>query len=126
MPVLLLREGDMLNFIIAGLLLLLSNQPALAGSDDTATFQGVVNSTDEMPGHLFINERKVLLDERVEVRDHKEKDKSLSDIKNGKWVYVVFKETFSGPKAIRVYLLPGNVKHRDKHKYQFMHKEEDD
>ncbi|OGW44121.1 MAG: hypothetical protein A2132_06395 [Nitrospirae bacterium RBG_16_43_11] len=116
----------MLNFLIAGLLLLLSHQPALAGSDDTVTFQGIVNSTEGIPGHLIINERKVLLDERVEVRDHKEKDKSLSDIKNGKWIYVVSKETLSGPNAIRVYLLPGNVKHGEKHKYPFMHKEEDD
>src|SRR4030067_2458005 len=113
----------MLKVLITGLLLLLSYQPALSESDDTVTFQGIVNSTDEMPGHLFINERKVLLDERVEVKDHKEKYKSLSDIKNGKWVYVVSKETISGPKAIRIYLLPGNVKHRDKHKYPFMHKE---
>lgn len=115
----------MLNYLIAGLLLLLSHQPALAGSDATVTYQGVVNSTEGMPGHLFINERKVLLDERVEVMDHKEKDKSLSDIKNGKWIYVVSKETLSGPKAIRIYLLPGNVKHGDKHNYLFMQKEED-
>jgi len=115
----------MLNFLIAGLLLLLSNQPALAGSDDTVTFQGIVNSTDEMPGHLFINERNVLLDERVEVMDHKEKYKSLSDIKNGKWIYVVSKETISGPKAIRIYLLPGNVKHSEKRNYPFMHREEE-
>ena len=115
----------MINFLIAGLLLLLSNQPALAGSDDTVTFQGIVNSADGMPGYLIINERKVLLDERVEVRDHKEKDKSLSDIKNGKWIYVVSKETLSGPNAIRIYLLPGNVKHGEKHKYPFMHKEEE-
>src|SRR4030066_1831661 len=110
----------MLNFLISGFLLLLSHQPALAGSDDTATFQGIVNSTDEMPGHLFINERKVLLDERVEVKDHKEKYKSLSDIKRGKWIYVVSKPTLSGPKAIRIYLLPGNIKHSDKHNYSFM------
>ena len=125
MPVLLLREGDMLNFIIAGLLLLLSNQPALAGGDDTVTFQGIVSSTDGSPYHLFINERKVLLDERVEVRDHKEKDKSLSDIKNGKWLYIVSEETLSGPKAIRIYLLPGNVKHGEKRNYPFMYREED-
>ena len=116
----------MLNFLIAGLLLLLSNQPALAVSDDTVTFQGIVNSTEGMPNHLFINEMKVLLDEMVEVRDHKDKDKSLSDIKNGKWIYVVSEEKSSGPNAIRVYLLPGKVKDSEKHKYPFMHKEKDD
>src|SRR4030067_1867998 len=116
----------MLNFLIAGLLLLLSNQPALAVSDDTVTFQGIVNSTEGMPNHLFINERKVLLDERVEVRDQKDKEKSLSDIKNGKWIYVLSEAESSGPNAIRVYLLPGKVKDSEKHKYPFMHKEEDD
>jgi len=120
-----IKEGKMLKVLIAGLLLLLSYQPALAESDDTIIFQGIVNSTDEIPGHLFINERKVLLDEGVEVKDHKEKYKSLSDIKRGKWIYVVSKPTLSGPKAIRIYLLPGNVKHSDKHNYPFMQKEED-
>ena len=114
----------MLKFIIAGLLFILSNQPALAGGNDTVIFQGIVNSTDGMPYHLFINERKILLDERVEVMDHKERDKDLSDIKNGKWLYIVSEETLSGPKAIRIYLLPGNVKHSEKRNYPFMHKEE--
>lgn len=115
----------MLNFLIAGLLLLLSNQPALAGSEDTVAFQGVVNSTSGMPNYLLVNERKVLLDDRIEVRDYKEKEKSLSDIKDGKWIYVVYEETSSGPNAVRIYLLPGKVKHNEKHKYEFMHKEED-
>lgn len=116
----------MINLIFACLLLLLSNQPAIAGSDDTVTFQGIVSTTDGIPNHLFINESKVLLDERVEVRDHKGNDKSLSEIKNGKWLYIVSEETLSGPKAIRIYLLPGNVKHSEKRNYPFMHKEEKD
>ncbi len=115
----------MLNFLVAGFLLLLSHQPALAGSDDTTTFQGIVNSAAGMPEYLFINERKILLDDRVEVRDHKEKDKSLSDIKNGEWIFVVSKQTLSGPKAIRLYILPGIVKQGEKHKHPFMKKEED-
>ncbi|MCC6544611.1 MAG: hypothetical protein IT392_08940 [Nitrospirae bacterium] len=115
----------MLNFLIASLLLLLSHQPALAGSDATTTFQGVVNSTEGMPGYLYINERKVLLDESVEVKDHKEKHKSLSDIKRGTYIYVVTEQTLSGPNAIRVYLLPGIIAHGDKHNYPFMQKEED-
>ncbi len=116
----------MINFLIAGLLLLLSNQPALAGSDDTVTYQGIVNSIEGIPNHLIINERKIFLDDDVEVMDHKEKEKSLSDIKNGKWIYVVSEEKSSGLTALRIYLLPGKVKDSEKHKYPFMVKEEDD
>ncbi len=115
----------MINFLIAGLILLLSNQPALAEGVDTMTFQGIVNSTEGLPHHLLINERKVLLDDSVEVKDHKEREKSLSDIRNGKWIYVAYEETSAGPKAVRIYLLPGKVKHGDKNKFEFMHKEED-
>lgn len=115
----------MLNFLIAGFLLLLSNQPALAGSDDTMTFQGVVNSTEGMPGQILVNESKLLLDEHVEVLDHKEKEKSLSDIRNGKWIYVVYEDTSYGPRAVRIYLIPGRVKHSEKHKYPFIAKEEE-
>ncbi len=115
----------MINFLIAGLLLLLSNQPALAGSDDTVTYQGIVNSIEGIPNHLIINERKIFLDDDVEVMDHKEKEKSLSDIKNGKWIYVVSEEKSSGLTALRIYLLPGKVKDSEKHKYPFMVKEED-
>ncbi len=116
----------MLNFLIAGLLLLLSHQPALAGSDDTVTFQGIVNSIEGIPNHIIINERKIFLDDDVEVMDHKEKEKSLSDIKNGKWIYVVSEEKSSGLTALRIYLLPGKVKDSEKNKYPFMAKEEDD
>ena len=116
----------MINFLIAGLLLLLSNQPALAGSDDTVTYQGIVNSIEGIPNHLIINERKIFLDDDVEVMDHKEKEKSLSDIKNGKWIYVVSEEKSSGLTALRIYLLPGKVKDSEKHKYPFMVKEDDD
>ncbi len=119
-------EVAMINLLFACLLLLLSNQPAFAGSDDTVTFQGIVSSAEGIPNHLLINERKLLLDDRVEVRDHKEKEKSLSDIKEGKWLYVVYKETLTGPKAIRIYLLPGKVNDSDKKNHPFMHKEEDD
>ena len=116
----------MINFLIAGLLLLLSNQPALAGSDDTVTYQGIVNSIEGIPNHLIINERKIFLDDDVEVMDHKEKEKSLSDIKNGKWIYVVSEEKSSGLTALRIYLLPGKVKDSEKHKYPFMVKKDDD
>ena len=116
----------MINFLIAGLLLLLSNQPALAGSDDTVTYQGIVNSIEGIPNHLIINERKIFLDDDVEVMDHKEKEKSLSDIKSDKWIYVVAEERSSGLTAIRIYLLPGKVKDNDINKYPFMNKDEDD
>ncbi len=116
----------MINLLFAFLLLLVSGPPAIAGGENTETYQGIVSSTEGLPNHIIVNERRVLLDSQVEIKDHKEKDKSLSDIKNGKWIYVVAEERSSGLTAIKIYLLPGKIKDNEKHKYPFMVKEEDD
>lgn len=116
----------MINLLFAFLLLLVSGQPVIAGGEYTESYQGIVSSIEGLPKQIIVNERRVLLDSQVEVMDHKEKEKSLSDIKSGKWIYVVAEERSSGLTAIRIYLLPGKIKDNEKHKYPFMDKDEDD
>lgn len=116
----------MLYIIFVTLFLMISNNPVCAEDTlPTETYQGVISSTEGMPGYLIINESKVLLGENTEVKDSKERIKSLSDLKNGKWVYIVAERRPSGITAQRIYLLPNKIKNRDKHEYHFMQMEEE-
>ncbi len=116
----------MLYIIFVTLFLMVSNGPAVAEeAPHTETFQGVISSTGGMPRYLIVNENKILIGENAEVKDHKEREISLSDLKNGKWVYIVAEKKPSGITAQRIYLLPKNIKGRDKHEYRFMKREEE-
>lgn len=116
----------MLYTIFVMLFLMISNNPAVAEeAPHTETFQGVISSTEGVPMYLIVNENKILLGEKVEVKDRKEREISLSDLKNGKWVYIVAERKPAGITAQRIYLLPKKIKDRDKHEYHFMKMEEE-
>ena len=115
----------MFHILFVTILFLLSNQPVLAADGNTEAFQGIINSTEGAPKYLIVHERKILLDEKVEIKDHKEKDAAISDLKNGKWVYIVTEEKPAGTTALRIYLLPKRLKDNEKHNYPFIQREEE-
>jgi len=118
-------EETMFYIILSVILLLLSNRPALAEDDYVETFQGIVNSTAGMPGYIVVNEQKLLLDDKVVIKDHQEKDAPLSDIRVGRWIYVAAAKRSAGPTALRIYLLPRYIKDKERSSYPFMKREEE-
>ncbi len=115
----------MFYILLTGLFFLLSNQPALAEEQVSEIFQGIISSTRGAPSYLVVNERKIYLDEDVEVKDHKERELSVSELKAGKWVYIVSEKRSYGPTALRIYLLPKRIKDYEKRNYPFMKREEE-
>ena len=115
----------MFYILFSALLLLLSNQPVLAENSDVERFQGIISSTEGLPGYIVVNERQILLDEDIKIKNPKEKEVSVSDLKGGKWVYIVAEKKPAGLSAIRIYLLPKHIKDKEKHDYPFMTKEEE-
>ncbi len=115
----------MFYILFSALLLLLSNQPVMAENSDVERFQGIISSTEGLPGYIVVNERQILLDEDVKIKDPKEKEASVSDLKSGKWVYIVAEKKPAGHTAIRIYLLPKRIKDKEKHDYPFMTREEE-
>lgn len=115
----------MFYILFSMLLLLLSNQPAMAEERYPDIFQGIISSTEGSPKSIVINERKVLLDNKVEIMDHKENRKSLSDLAAGKWIYVISEKRPPGTTAMRIYFIPKRVSEKEKFKYPFMKREED-
>lgn len=111
--------------LIATLLFLLSGQPVMAENSHVERFQGIISSTEGLPNYMMVNERKILLDESVEIEDPKEKKASVSDLKEGKWVYIVSEEKGQGLTAIRIFLIPTRIKDKEKGNYPFMIKEEE-
>ena len=93
-----------------------------AGTD---TFQGVISSTEGIPNYLIVNEKRILLSDKVEVNDHREREIELSDLKVGKWVYLVTERRAAGITALKIYLLPKKIKDREKHEYRFMEREKE-
>ncbi len=111
--------------LIATLFFLLSGQSVMAESNNTERFQGIISSTEGLPYYLMVNERKILLDEGVEIKDPKEKKAALSDLKEGKWVYIVSEEKGPGLIATRIFLIPRRVKDKERDHYPFMTREEE-
>lgn len=114
----------MLHIIFLTLMLLLSNNPAAGQESYTETFQGVIGSLEGMPGYLIVNEKKILIGDRVEVKDYKDIEIRLTDLKIGKWVYLVVEKKQAGLTAHKIYLLPKRIKDSEKHSYPFMVREE--
>lgn len=115
----------MLNIFIAGFLFLILSQPVLAGEKEFSIYQGVISSASRIPRYIIVNEREIPLAEDIKVKDSKERDIYLSDLKAGKWVYIVSEESPAGLKAKRIYILPKHVKKSEKDKYPFMKREEE-
>lgn len=115
----------MLHIIFLTLMLFLSNNPVMAEDTHTETFQGVISSTEGVPQYLIVNEKKVLIGDRSEVKDYKERKIELSDLKVSKWVYLVVARKQAGLTAEKIYLLPKRIKDSEKHNYPFMVREEE-
>lgn len=115
----------MLNILLAGILSLILSSPALAGGQEFSIYQGTVSSVEGIPDYIIVNEQKIQLSDDVEIKDSKEKDAKLSDLKEGKWVYIVSENSSNGFKAKKIYLLPKYIKKSEKDKYPFMKKEEE-
>ncbi len=115
----------MFYILITTLLLLLSNQPVMAENSDVERFQGIISSTEGLPGYIVVNERRILLDEGVKIKDPKEKEASLTDLKSGRWIYIAAEERPAGLTAIRIFLLPKRIKDKEKRDYPFMTREEE-
>ena len=111
--------------LITTLFFLLSGQSAMAESSNIERFQGIISSTGGLPHYIMVNERKILLEEGVEIKDPKEKKASLSDLKEGKWVYIVSEEKGHGLSATRIFLIPRRIKDKEKGHYPFMTREEE-
>lgn len=115
----------MFYILLSTILLLLSSQPVLAEDGYVNSFQGAISATDGIPKYIVVNEHKLLLDEKVIVKNHKEKDASLSDLKAGQWIYIAAQKRPAGLTALRIYLLPRHVPDKEKSGYPFMEKEEE-
>ncbi len=115
----------MLHVLFTSVLLLMLSQPVLAEEREFSIYQGVISSTEGMPKYLIVNEREIPLSGDVKVKDPKEKEVSLSDLKAGKWVYIVSEASSDGLVAKRIYLLPKYIKKGEKADYPFMKKEEE-
>jgi hypothetical protein len=115
----------MLNLLITAFLFLMLSQPVPAQEREFSIYQGVISSTERLPGYLIINEREIPLADDVEVKDSREKEVSLSDLKAGKWVYIVSEQSSDSLIAKRIYLLPKHIKKNEKQDYPFMKREEE-
>lgn len=111
--------------LITTLFFLLAGQPVMAENNNVERFQGIISSTGGLPDYIMVNERKILLDEGVEIKDPKEKKASLSDLKEGKWVYIVYEEKRPGLTATRIFLIPRRIKDKERGHYPFMTREEE-
>ncbi|MBI5193988.1 MAG: hypothetical protein HZA08_11195 [Nitrospirae bacterium] len=107
------------------LMMVFSNNPVMAEDTYTETFQGVISSTEGIPQYLIVNEKKVLISNNAEVKDHKDREIELSDIKVGKWVYLVVEKKQAGLTVNKIYLLPKRIKDSEKHNYPFIGREEE-
>lgn len=118
-----------LNIIMVAMLFATQGLPAHAQDDvdhkPERSYQGVINHVDPL-GYIFVNETKVRLDKEVEIRNHKDKELSVKDLKRGKWVYIVEKDDFRGPTAVKIYVLPKRIKKSEWKKYPFIVKEKED
>lgn len=115
----------MIYIILTAILLLFSNNPVMAEDTYAETFQGVISSTEGVPQYLIVNEKKVLIGDRAEVKDYKEREIELYDLKVGKWVYLVVEKKPAGLTAKKIYLLPKKIRDSEKHTYPFMVREEE-
>ena len=82
--------------------------------------QGVISI--KRVGHLVVNENKRinLLEETV-VKNKKDQIVPLKSLKAGKWVYIEGPLNPDGSvDAEVIYLLPGRISKRERHKYPFM------
>ena len=111
--------------LITTLFFLLAGQPVMAENNNVERFQGIISSTGGLPDYIMVNERKILLDEGVEIKDPKEKKAALSDLKEGKWVYIVSEEKGPGLIATRIFLIPRRVKDKERGHYPFMTREKE-
>lgn len=114
----------MIHIFITGFLFLILSQPSLAQEREFSIYQGVVSSTQGIPRYIIIDERAFLLAGDVKVKDNKEREATLSDLKAGKWVYIVSEFTSDGPEVKKIYLLPKYIKKSEKDNYPFMKREE--
>ena len=101
------------------------SQPVLAEEHEISIYQGTISSVEGLPGYIIVNERQFPLSDDAEIKDSKEKDANLSDLKEGKWVYIVSEDSPNGFKAKRIYLLPKYIQKSEKDNYPFMKKEEE-
>lgn len=115
----------MLKIIVTGFLVMLLSQPLLAEEREFSIYQGTITSAAKSSDFIIVNEREIHLAEDVEIKDSKEKEASFSDLKAGKWVYIVSEQTPEGLVAKRIYILPKHVKKSEKHNYPFMKREEE-
>lgn len=115
----------MFYIIFVVLAVFLSGNPVMAEDTYAETFQGVISSTEGVPQYLIVNEKKVLIGDRAEVKDYKERKIELSDLKVGKWVYLVVEKKTAGLTAKKIYLLPKKIRDSEKHTYPFMVREEE-
>ena len=115
----------MLTILVTGILSLILSSPAFAEEREFSIYQGTISSVEGMPDYLIVNEREIQLSDDVEIKDSKENNARLSDLKEGKWVYIVSEDSSNGFKARKIYLLPKYIKKGEKDKYPFMKKEEE-
>ena len=114
----------MLKVLLSGVLILLLSQPLFAEDKEFSIYQGMISSAGKIPKFIIVNEREITLAGDIKVMDSKERDATLSDLKTGKWVYIVSEHTPDGPVAKKIYIIPKHVSKWDKHNYPFMEKEE--
>ena len=82
--------------------------------------QGVISI--KRVGHLVVNEnQRINLLEETVVKNKKDQLVPLKSLKEGKWVYVEGPLNMDGSMdAEIIYLLPGRISKKERHKYPFM------
>lgn len=115
----------MLTILVAGILSLILSSPGFAEEKEFSIYQGTISSVEGLPGYIIVNERQFPLLDDAEIKDSKERHANLSDLKEGKWVYIVSEDSPNGFKAKRIYLLPKYINKNEKDNYPFMKKEEE-
>lgn len=104
---------------IASLMVLLLHSISL-DAQEYKFLHGVISL--DRAGHLIVNEdKRVNLLEETVVKNKKDQIIPLESLKAGKWVYVEGPLNMDGSvDAEVIYLLPGRISKKERHKYPFM------
>jgi hypothetical protein len=114
------HDAIKITLFAAALCVALLVYSALIYAQEYRFLQGVISI--ERVGHLVVNEnQRINILEETVVKNKKDQIVPLKSLKVGKWVYVEGPLNMDGSiDAEIIYLLPGRISKKERHKYPFM------
>jgi len=112
------REGKILFIVI---LTLMVSALTFASDKGIVKFQGVVMTVEVKKNIVTVNERVFAFDQQTVVFTEKGLPTTLDKLKVGGWVYIEAVPDKANRRNIakKVYLIPGFVHDKEKHRYSF-------